>query len=192
MAKKIFRSIGLIVSTVIITASIVGAGLYGWHIGEIRSLENAYKDQIHTLELQVKELTASLSTLATDSYNKVSYENEDHGFRFEHSSDYTVSEEKLEEETGTYINVDVMDGDESIFGVSTFSTDMEGFITQYLIEGSRTDTVVSGKVGYSYKVESMKDGSEIPEILVYDDDRIFVFYGEGEEFEEILTSFEFL
>jgi len=97
------------------------------------------------------------------------------------------------------LNITIDVPEENMFGLilgefrmTILDSDMEGQVKLYLIEGTEKEVTVGGVPGIFFHKEDMSGEKEyITQTLIKKGPVIYVFVGEGKEFQEILSTFQF-
>ena len=97
-------------------------------------------------------------------------------------------------EPGVSLKLQYPGNDYTVFTLSTYDPSMLGHIRLYLIPGSETPRPVDGETGSQFEVEDQSDDADGPirHVVVERFDRLYVFTGKGETFDEVLDSFRFI
>ncbi len=88
------KMIWLVIAAVVITAIVVGGGVYAWQKSSLRSTEQSLQQQIFDLQSQIIDLQKSTEATATTtspiSQTWQKYQNSTYGFEFDYPADSTI------------------------------------------------------------------------------------------------------
>ena len=98
------------------------------------------------------------------------------------------------DEPGVSLKLQYPGNDYTVFALSTYDPSMLGHIRLYLVPGSEKPRPVGGETGSQFEVEDQSDDADGPisHVVVERFDRLYVFTGKGETFDEVLDSFRFI
>lgn len=117
------------------------------------------------------------------------YKDEEYGFEIKYLKDLTP-------EVKTNIPADnifsLYFGDGKIFRMGIYDTSMEGQIRLYTTEGTEEKILIDNIEGIQFHKADMKgEVAYIPQTLVKNGGKLYLFIGEGETFNQMLSTFRF-
>jgi hypothetical protein len=111
-----------------------------------------------------------------------------------------VEDRSVADVPALYLKLGYPGNDYIVFELETYDPGMRDHLRRGLIEGSEKVQPVDGETGSRFEVEVLAgddagdDGENEPEqhVIVERYDRLYVFTGKGETFDEVLDSFRFI
>ena len=119
------------------------------------------------------------------------YQNKNWGFELKHPNEFQP-EVSIDFRGGDMFGMSI-ENEKTIFRMGIHDEGMESHIKLYIIENSEKEITVDGYSGLFFKKEDMSGFSDyIPHTIVKRGSVIYVFIGEGEVFDNILSTFRFI
>ncbi len=113
--------------------------------------------------------------------------------RYPRVLDLKVEDRGVVGEAGISLELQYPGNGYTVFRLATYDTGMRGHIRQYMVVGSERARPVDGETGARFEVEDQSDaGGVVQHIVVERFDRLYVFTGKGETFDEVVDSFRFI
>ena len=119
------------------------------------------------------------------------YKNEKHNIELKYPKNLEIQESKVTT-NGIMLNFNLYNGQNRVFHLGTADLGMEGHMRLYTIEGTEKEVLVNGIKASQFKITNQKAGFPIQQTIIKKYDKLYVLVGEGEVFDEILSTVKFI
>jgi len=162
---------------------IVAGAYYFWISSEKKSQEiTGANESIVISTNNNKNLNTNVATLKN-------YKNTSYNFQLDHPSDWSVDETTTGEGENQIFTVSFAKDNKSV-SVSIMAESMEGIVKNSININSEETITINNLKATKLEGGDAKDGSPVSIVLITKNSKLFIIKGNGQEFEELVDSFE--
>jgi len=147
--------------------------------------ENIIKKILGSFNLQPLAISITESKIA----DWKTYRNEEYGFEVKYPEKLTP--EVIVNNPANNI-FSVFWGSKIIFKIGIYDTGIENQVRLHTIDGSEKEIIIDNIKGLQFRTGFIGEESYIPHTLVKKNNKLYLFLGEGETFNQILSTFKFI
>jgi len=160
------------VALVLIAGAAIGFGAWQY-----------FKNKLELIKPTIEEQKRDFVEPSNKTSDLKIYRNEKYGFEIKYPKDLEIRE-KDDIDFDLYF-------DNKIF-MSITDPEIENHLRLYAVEGSEKKVLIGKLEGSQFEIKSMKDGSLIQQTLIKKDNKLYLFFGKGEIFNNLIKNFKFL